>query len=391
MTDILDIACDEACFTGSDLLAKDQRYFAFASVGVSDAEAAGMIAKARADHSITMPELKASKLLGSSRGRRAVAALMQACKGRYILSVHDKLMALCANLFEFIYEPVFKHSPWLLYQKNMHRFVAMFTYMWLSEHESDARRAITEFQKYMRSLDPADAPFLFNTRRPPLSGAGTEHPFESILRFAYGYRHIIIADNANLRTIVPASIPWTLDLSTTCLWAHLNHWGRTGKLLSVQCDESKPLKVSTDSMTGDENDPGISRARQQGHKQPLGWKLFQPVAFVDSQQHPSIQLADVLAGSAVACFSGRLPKGSDVIVEGVANYGMGQSILPDYDHVNLENREVAVNAVIAYGLAQRAEKGENPYEHLAEHYRQAEISWVKGEYAPMRGAAGPRA
>ena len=353
MTDILDIACDEAGFTGSDLLAKDQRYFAFASVAVSDAEAAGMIAKVRADHSITMPELKASKLLGSSRGRKAVAALMQACEGRYILSVHDKLMALCANLFEFIYEPVFKHNPWLLYQKNMHRFVSMFTYMWLSEHES----------------------------------AGTEHPFESILRFAYGYRHIIIPDNANLRTIVPASIPWTLDLSTTCLWAHLNHWGRTGKLLSVQCDESKPLKVSADSMTGDENDPGIRRARQQGHKQPLGWKLLQPIAFVDSQQHPSIQLADVLAGSAVACLSGRLPKGSDVIVEGVAEHGMGQSILPDYDHVNLENREVAVNAVIAYGLAERAEKGENAYEHLAELYRQAEISWVKGEYAPMRVAA----
>lgn len=69
MTDILDIACDEAGFTGSDLLAKDQRYFAFASVGVSDAEAAAIIAKIRADHSITMPELKASKLLGSSRGR----------------------------------------------------------------------------------------------------------------------------------------------------------------------------------------------------------------------------------------------------------------------------------------------------------------------------------
>jgi hypothetical protein len=210
---------------------------------------------------------------------------MLACKGRYVITVHDKLMALCANLYEFIYESVFKDGPWLLYQKNMHRFVSMFTYMWLSEHASEARRAITEFQKYMRSLDPADAPFLFDTVRPPLSGTGTVHPFESVLRFAYGYRHIIIRDNASLRTAVPESLPWTLDLSTTSLWAHLNHWGRTGMLLSVQCDESKPLKVVADKLTGDENDPGIMRARQQGHKQPLGWKLLQPVAFVDSRQH----------------------------------------------------------------------------------------------------------
>lgn len=386
MTDILDIACDESGFTGPDLLAKDQRYFAFASVSVSDAEAASLIAKARTDHSITMPELKASKLLGSARGRKAVAALMQACKGRYVLSVHDKLMSLCANLFEFIYEPVFKHDPWLLYQKNMHRFVSMFTYVWLNEHESEARRTVTEFQKYMRSLDPADAPFLFDTVRPPLSGAGTEHPFENVLRFAYGYRDIIIKDNANLRTIVPESVPWTLDLSTTCLWAHLNHWGRSGKLLSVMCDESKPLKISAENMTGDADDPGIKRARQQGHKGPLGWKLLQPIAFVDSKQHPSIQLADIFAGSAVACFSRRLPAGSDAIVEGIAEHGMGQSILPDYDHVNLANREVAVNAVIAYGLAERAGKGANPHQYLAELYRQAEISWVKGEYDPMRKA-----
>ena len=39
---------------------------------------------------------------------------------------------------------------------------------------------------------------------------------------------------------------------------------------------------------------------------------------------------------------GRLPAGSDANVEGIAEHGLGQSILPDYDHVNLVNREVAV-------------------------------------------------
>ena len=59
LTEALDIGCDEAGFTGSDLLAKDQRFFAFASVAVPDAEAEQLIAKARADFQVGMPELKA--------------------------------------------------------------------------------------------------------------------------------------------------------------------------------------------------------------------------------------------------------------------------------------------------------------------------------------------
>jgi hypothetical protein len=60
----------------------------------------------------------------------------------------------------------------------------------------------------MRLRDPADAPFLFNNPRPPLSDNGTEHPFESILRFAYGYRDIITSDNARLNTMLPDGGRW---------------------------------------------------------------------------------------------------------------------------------------------------------------------------------------
>ncbi len=55
MADVLEIGCDEAGYTGSDLLAKDQRFFAFASVAVSDAEGEQLIAKARADFQVGSP------------------------------------------------------------------------------------------------------------------------------------------------------------------------------------------------------------------------------------------------------------------------------------------------------------------------------------------------
>lgn len=198
MSEILEIACDEAGHTGPDLLHKDQRMFAFASVAVSDTEAFEIIAKGRRDFPVQMPELKATKLLSSQRGQRLVASLLAAIDGRYIVNVNDKLLALCGWFFEYIYEPVYQRDPRLLREKKFHHFVAMYSYLWMTDAGSGARDAIEQFQKYMRSRDPVDAPFLFDNPRPPLTENGREHPFESVLRFAYGYRDIIIADNANI-------------------------------------------------------------------------------------------------------------------------------------------------------------------------------------------------
>ena len=100
MPDILNIACDEAGHTGPGLLQKDQRIFAFGSVAITDAEAFEIIRKARTDHPVQMPELKASKLLASERGRKLIAALLEALEGRYVVSVNDKLLALCGWFFE---------------------------------------------------------------------------------------------------------------------------------------------------------------------------------------------------------------------------------------------------------------------------------------------------
>lgn len=388
MSDILDIACDESGHTGPDLLQRDQRYFAYASTALSDAEAYDIIQKARAAHPVQMPELKARTLMGSERGRKLIAALLAAIEGRYIVSINDKLLALCGWFFEYIYEPVYQDDPRLLYQKNLHRFIAMYTWLWMTDHESQARKAIEQFQRYMRSRDPSDAPFLFDNPRPPLTLEGTEHPFESILRFAYGYREIIIADNARLDKELPDRGRWTLDLSTSALWSHLNHWGAKGKLLSVRCDANKPLEANIKNFTGDESDPGIRRARENHRPERFGWRLLEPVAFVDSRNHPAIQLADVIAGTMVAIVASDFPAESQAVSEMIMRHLHPHSIMPDMDVIDPSNRSAAVNALIVYDLAQRAERQRDPYENLAELYYQAELSWVRGEFRPF--AKGPR-
>lgn len=231
LTDMLEIACDEAGHTGPDLLQQDQRYFAFGSVALSDQEAFDIIQQARKAHPVQMPELKASKLLGSAAGIRLVSSIFEAVEGRYTVVMHDKLLALCAWLFEYIYEPVFKDDPHLVYSKDLHRYVAMFAWTWMTARTSEAETTIREFQNYMRSKDPADAPFLFNTPRQLSEEHGD--PFDSILAFAYGYRDRIVQDNTGLKSDLPEGGKWTLDLSASALWSHLNHWGRTGAPLRV--------------------------------------------------------------------------------------------------------------------------------------------------------------
>ena len=390
MNALLEIACDEAGHTGPDLLHRDQRHFAYGSVSVSDAEAYEIIAKARADNAVQMPELKASKLLKSENGRKLIEAILVAVEGRYAFNVHDKLLALCGWFFEYIYEPVYQDNPRLLYEKNLHRFVAMYAWLWMSDETSEAGRAVREFQAYMRSRDPNDAPFLFGTPRAPLSDTGSEHPFESVLRFAQGYRDRIVADNANLDKVLPDQARWTLDLSASALWSHLNYWGSRNKPLSVNCDASKPLQAIISGFTGDHTDPGIRRARDNGHTGSLGWKLSRPIAFCDSRSHPAVQLADVIAGTGVALASYALPKGPGVIVESMLRHALADSILPDMDIVDPSTRPAAVNALILFDLAKRAERGGDPYFGLAEMYRQAEISWVKGDYSLSARPPGPQ-
>ena len=290
MMEILDVACDECGHTGPDLLQKEQRYFAYASVAISDTEAFAIIQELRELYSVQMPELKGQALMGSARGRQLIIALLRQIEDRYVVNVYDKLLALCCWFFEYIYEPVYQDNPELLYRKNLHRFVAMYTWLWMIDNESQARQTIEQFQAYMRSRDPSEAPFLFDNPLPPMTGNGPEHPFESIIRFAYGYRDIIIADNARIDKELPAEGIWTLDLSTPSLWSHLNHWGSRGKLLSVRCDESKPLRDSIHHLSGDENDPGILRARQFHSPEQLGWQLLEPIAFGDSRDHPAIPI-----------------------------------------------------------------------------------------------------
>ncbi len=347
------IACDEAGHTGPDLLAKDQRYFAFASVNISDDEAWELISEARQAHPVQMPELKASKLMGSNRGRRLVSHIIEQLDGRFALSWYDKLLALCGWVFEYIFEPVYQNDPRIFYQKDYHKFIAMYCYFWFQDERSEAKATLAQFQAFMRSKDIRDAPALFEFNAP--SATGQPHPFELIQRFATGHKDIIAKDVAEIEKHTSDKGTWTLDLSTSGLWSHLNYWGKRKEPLTVTCDDSKPLRATVGFLCGDRNSAANQYADYLHGAQGLGWKFERPLQFVDSRAHPSVQLADILASTAVYCLSKGLPEGMEKTREIMDRGMLPDCISPDYEKIKLENNNVKVNYTVLLELAAIAE------------------------------------
>jgi len=198
------------------------------------------------------------------------------------------------------------------------------------------------------------------------------------------YRDIIVADNSRLESRSMDGGKWILDLATSSLWSHLNHWGQQGQQIRVLCDESEPLKAMVPFFKGDALDAGIARAREViGHKGDLGWTFAEPVEFVDSRAHPAVQLADVVAGTTVWLLSNECPDGFQPTAEKIQGHLLKDSIFPDFEMLDLEQRQPAVNWLVLYDLAHRAERGDDPYENLEEMYFAAEMSWAKGEFKPL--------
>jgi hypothetical protein len=59
------------------------------------------------------------------------------------------------------------------------------------------------------------------------------------------------------------------------------------------------------------------------------------------------------------------------------------------DVIDPANRSAAVNALILYDLAKRAERHGDPYENLEAMYHFAEVSWARGDYELIRKGARP--
>ena len=210
----------------------------------------------------------------------------------------------------------------------------------------------------MRSKNTSDAPFLFAFNSEVL--CRHSHPFELIQRFATGHKEKIGQDIADIPKLTVDKGKWTLDLSPSALWSHLNHWGIARTPLTVICDESKPLRAMASEFEegGVAQGAAIYRAKLLHDAKRLGYIFTKPVQFVDSRSHPSIQLADTLASTAVYCYSHGLPDGMAATGEIIDNGMLHDSMFPNIDRVNLDSDQAKIHYVVLCELVAAAERNE---------------------------------
>lgn len=333
------IACDESGFTGANLLSNDQRFFSYASCTLNDHDAWELINQLRNKHQIQMPELKSQKLLKTKAGRSFIVEALSKIEGKYAVNVHDKLLALCGWAFEYIYEPVLQGENFkVLAKHDFHKFIAMFLWNWVNVDDSNAKTFITEFQDYMRNLQAWRAPLLFENTNLNIED---EDPFDLILLFSNGYKHLIVPDNEEISDILPDQGKWLLDLSVTSLWSHMSHWSTHGEKLNILCDSSKPLYSFKDSIPTTPSELVSLREAHYFPEKIVGWELENPVKFGDSRNHPSIQLADLVAGTAIQVFNRNINLTPDTrpLFEAIERHGLTEhSILPNLDIIKLDTK-----------------------------------------------------
>ncbi|MGC1504212.1 MAG: DUF3800 domain-containing protein [Sulfitobacter sp.] len=352
-----EISCDESGFTGNRMLDPSQTHFTYASHDLSQAEADNLVSTARRKFKVQMPELKASKLLKSANGRELLANVLEQMEGRYIATIYEKRLSLACKLFEYIYEPVLQRNNALFYKNNTHRFVAMYIYMQMLQ--TPVQTLVQEFEAFMRSLDPEDAPGLLHyspgTEPDPLIG--------QVLRFARGYNIVIARETAHLRDTDDQG-KWVLDLSASAVFSHLAEWGERHALLEVTCDDSKPLRAISGFM-----DVMINRPEQRvfegfGKRRPLTWNMSGSINFASSDTHNGVQLADLVAGvTRVIPLVGENLELSR-LAELVFPHLHEDCIMPDFEHIDLGRDEVAVNWLVLEELASRADRGDDALEGM---------------------------
>jgi len=346
------ISCDESGFTGDNLLNAEQPFFSYASHDLSPEEAEWLIRRVRADHRVQMPELKAAKLLKTARGRLLLDDVLEAMEGRYIASVYDKRLSLGGKLFEYIYEPVLQSNNALFYRHNVHRFVAMYFFMLMRDESIEL--LAHEFESFMRSLDPTDAPKLFggDTGRNPLIG--------QILRFVQGYNVAIARETRALDR--DGSGKWILDLTASAIFSHLAAWGQRHPLIEVVCDDSKPLRDLAGRFDVMINRPDTAHIDLFGKRRPLTWNMSKPISFASSDADLGIQLSDLIAGVTSA-----VPNGGEEtskLGERIFRHLHEDCILPDFEVLDLKGDQAPVNWLILEELASRADRGDDPLEGM---------------------------
>jgi hypothetical protein len=354
------IFCDEAGFTGDNLLDREQEVFAFAGVAVSPDVAHEIVDRTVRDFRLQGKELKGSRLLKTVNGRRAVTAVIRECAPHARLVCHLKKYALACKIFEYIFEPALAEQNSIFYASGFNSFISTLLFAHLRVRALSAEAIFEEFSRFIRKGDQQALQKLFPSKGLLVDYAS--NPLGAISVFAMLNRPAIVEELEAIRG--DGSTPnWILDLTTTSLFSTLCHWGECYDELEVYCDRSKPIEAQADFFKHMVGRKDRTRFLLFGKERQLTYNLTRLPEMVDSRKYPGVQKADVMASAVASSFQsswrGQRDDTERKWMKLLRRSFLDDNIWPNLDCIDLRRRRPFVNASLLLELTDRCLKKEN--------------------------------
>lgn len=283
---VVEIACDESGFSGTNLLDAATPLFTHASVDLSVDEAADVIGALRPESRSAPGELKSGQLLRGPRSDQALAGLLAALHGRAHVHLVDKEYFLVTRIVDlFLGEPSYAAGTRLALH---HRPAALALYR-------DGRRAggcdwtlfLGAFVELVRTKGrrrpDRGAEERFFAARDALAGAGLGATARGVLEGLdrVRVRAVVTRLADDDRSIPPPLEPLLPALAETVLF-----WSAGHRQVVVVHDEQSALTA------------GRLRRLQQVLGDGTPRSPLAGLVTVDSRGDPRVQVADLLAGVA---------------------------------------------------------------------------------------------
>jgi hypothetical protein len=347
------VYCDDAGFTGDNLLQAEQPFFGYAAVAIGPDAAADLVDRLRSRFQIVGAEIKGRHLYRRQDALQLIAWLLGELGNRASVAVSDKLFSLSGKFFEYVFEPVLARNSLFFYERGFHLHVATVVWAHLTRGDATTGQIASRFETILRRQ--GGAPQLYFDARGP---GPADDPIATIQRFIDGCRPEIEAELASLAD-EDGRIKWVLDLSFSSAKSVLCTIGERFGQLDVMFDDSKPLLAYRDffdHFIGRTDNP---RMELRGRDAPLIFHLAKPVEFGSSAAEPGLQLADLVASfSALASRDRRSAKGAEILATCLPWFN-DESVWPDLDQLRMERKENFLNAILLLELAARADAGKD--------------------------------
>jgi len=282
---------DECGFTGNNLLDEGTPFFIYLGIE-SNEDFENKFRELKQKYNYHKKETKGNKICKSGTGQQLINELWNYVKNnvnnnvKYV--VHNKKYALAAKIFEYTYEPIFSECNSILYSIDFHRFFSSLIYYSFILKDKTTEFFFNSFKEYI--MNKKHDVFLTS-----LDNLPTENPFlYNFYKFCELHRkEIILATDDSLSTE-----KWLLDLTMASLNSLLGSFaGDSSEELLVICDESKPLKTNIELTKAFIGDTRTIYIDLLNNKSRINYNLKEEIRLCKSDEHISLQIADVLAAS----------------------------------------------------------------------------------------------